>query len=71
MGYGYVAHRRVVVNLKTGTAISGVITKSPGWWRGPFYVLRDATVHESDQAVPADGEVLVDKSNIDYIQALV
>ncbi|WP_280393210.1 hypothetical protein [Nocardia wallacei] len=66
MGYGYVAHRRVVVNLRTGRAIAGVITK----WRGPFYVLRDATVHEGDQQAPADGEVLVEKSHVDYIQAL-
>ncbi|MEU1526365.1 hypothetical protein ABZ413_29630 [Nocardia rhamnosiphila] len=65
-GYGYVARRRVIVNLKTGSAIAGVITK----WRGPFYVLRDASVHEGDQSAPADGEVLVDKSNVDYIQAL-
>lgn len=67
MGYGYIAHRRVVVNLRTGSAISGVITK----WRGPFYVLRDATVHEGEQVAPADGEILVEKKNVDYIQALV
>ncbi|MBB5915289.1 hypothetical protein BJY24_004156 [Nocardia transvalensis] len=66
MGYGYVAHRRVVVNLLSGIAIAGVITK----WRGPFYVLRDAAVHEGDNTAPADGEVLVDKANVDYIQAL-
>jgi small nuclear ribonucleoprotein (snRNP)-like protein len=68
MGYRYTAHRRVVVNLRTGRAISGVVTK----WRGPFYVLRDATVYEPEggDGVSADGEVLVDKSNVDYIQAL-
>ncbi|WP_433660785.1 hypothetical protein ACQPW1_00400 [Nocardia sp. CA-128927] len=66
MGYRYVAHRRVVVNLLSGTAISGVITQT----RGPLYVIRDATVHDGDQAAPADGELIVDKANVDYIQAL-
>ncbi|WP_158436175.1 hypothetical protein [Nocardia nova] len=54
------------MNLRTGRAISGVVTK----WRGPFFLLRDATVHEGEQQAPADGEVLVDKANVDYVQAL-
>ncbi|WP_280335471.1 hypothetical protein [Nocardia wallacei] len=66
MGYGYVAHRRVVVNLHSGVALAGVITR----WRGPFYVLRDVTVHENDGTARADGEVVVEKTNVDYIQAL-
>ncbi|SUA72667.1 Uncharacterised protein [Nocardia otitidiscaviarum] len=67
MGYRYVVHRRVVVNLLSGTAITGVITKT----RGPLYVLRDAAVlRENGEAVPADGEIVVDKANVDYIQAV-
>lgn len=66
MSYRYLANRRAVVNLHSGRAISGVVTK----WRGPFYILRDATVLEGDQQMPADGEVLIEKHNVDYVQAL-
>ncbi|WP_218717089.1 hypothetical protein [Nocardia sp. MH4] len=62
----YIAHRRVVVNLRTGTAVSGVVTEI----RGPLLIVRDATVHDGDQAAPADGEIVIDRANVDYIQAL-
>lgn len=62
----YLVHRRVVVNLRTGTAVSGVITDV----RGPLLIIRDATVHDGDQAAPADGEVVVDRANVDYVQAV-
>lgn len=67
MGYRYVVHRRVVVNLLSGTAITGVIVKTSG----PLYVLRDAAIlRDTGEAVPADGELVVDKANVDYIQAV-
>lgn len=67
MGYRHVVHKRVVVNLLSGTAITGVIVKA----RGPLYVLRDAAVlRENGEAVPADGEIVIDKANVDYIQAV-
>lgn len=62
----YLVHRRVVVNLRTGTAVSGVITEV----RGPLLIMRDATVHDGDQAAPADGEIVVDRANVDYVQAV-
>ncbi|BAD54882.1 hypothetical protein [Nocardia farcinica] len=63
----YVAHRRVVVNLRTGTAVEGVITRT----RGRILVVRDATVHsDGGSASPADGEIVLDRGNVDYIQAL-
>ncbi|WP_054812096.1 hypothetical protein [Nocardia arizonensis] len=62
----YVVHRRVVVNLRSGTAVAGVITET----RGPLLIVRDATVHDGDQAAPADGEIVIDRAAIDYIQAL-
>lgn len=61
-----VVHRRVVVNLRTGTAVSGVITGI----RGPLLIIRDATVHDGDQAAPADGEIVIDRANVDYVQAV-
>lgn len=62
----YVVHRRVVVNLRTGTAVSGVVTGI----RGPLLLVRDATVHDGDQAAPADGVIVVDRANVDYVQAV-
>lgn len=62
----YIVHRRVVVNLRTGTAVSGVVTSV----RGPLLIVRDATVHDGEQAAPADGEIVIDRANVDYVQAV-
>lgn len=62
----YVMHRRVVVNLRSGTAVAGVVVET----RGPLLIVRDATVHDGDRSAPADGEVVIDRGNVDYIQAL-
>ncbi|MET9286493.1 hypothetical protein [Nocardia beijingensis] len=62
----YVVHRRVVVNLRTGTAVSGVVVGT----RGPLLIVRDATVHDGDQSAPADGEIVIDRANVDYVQAV-
>lgn len=65
--FRHVAHRRVVVNLWSGTAIAGVVTKT----RSGYCVIRDATVIESgSKPAPADGEIIVDRNQIDYIQVL-
>lgn len=60
-------NRTVLVNLMSGNAVSGVCTvQTPD-----ALVLKGATVHEpgSDPA-PADGEVLIDRINVDFIQLL-
>lgn len=62
----YIVHRRVVVNLRTGTAVSGLVTDI----RGPLLIVRDATVHDGDQAAPADGEIVIDRASVDYVQAV-
>ncbi|EAS0269371.1 hypothetical protein E7939_22010 [Salmonella enterica] len=62
---GYVVHQRVVINLKSGTAVIGVVTAR----KRTFCVVRDAQVVEpGSNPVRADGEVLVDRAEIDYIQ---
>ncbi|TSD47972.1 hypothetical protein FFI94_018830 [Rhodococcus sp. KBS0724] len=61
------AKPRVVVNLLSGTSVSGVVVST----RGPLLTLKSAYVHEDGaEAMPADGEIAIDKSNIDFIQAL-
>jgi len=59
--------RRVLVNLVGGKAISGVLWAR----RGPLLVLKDATLHEPGvQPVPVDGEVIVDRVRVDFVQVL-
>lgn len=60
-------NRSVLINLVSGNALAGVCT-----FDGPrALILRAATVHEpgADPA-PADGEIHVDRINVDFIQLL-
>lgn len=60
-------HRSVLVNLISGNAVSGVCSHETD----RALVLKGATVHQEDaEPAPADGEVLIDKSNVDFIQML-
>lgn len=61
-----VVRRRVLVNLKSGTAISGVVTKSTG----VELIIRDGVLHQRDGVQsPADGELIVERADVDFIQA--
>lgn len=62
-----VVRRRVVVNLLSGRAIEGVLVKQDG----PLLCLKNAHIHEQG-AEPAavDGEVVIERSQVDFIQAL-
>lgn len=59
--------RNVLISLFSDNAVSGVCTYAGG----KCVVLRGATVHTpgADPA-PADGEVLIDRANVDFIQLL-
>lgn len=62
-----VLHRTVLVNLLSGNALSGVCS----FESRDALVLRGVTVHEpSSDPAPADGEVLIDRANVDFIQLL-
>lgn len=57
--------RRVTVNLLSGRAFAGILWAQ----RGPLLVLRDVTIHERGaRPVPVDGEVVVERPSIDFIQ---
>lgn len=62
----FLVHRRVMVNLKTGNAVTGVIVER----RPAHLVLRDAELHEraTSSSVPMDGCVIIDRVNVDFIQ---
>lgn len=62
-----VIHRRVVVNLISGRAVEGVLVKQTG----PLLHLKDANLHEPQAgSSPMDGEVVIERSHVDFIQAL-
>lgn len=56
--------RTVIVNLKTSKAFRGVLWKE----RGGILVLRQADLHEKGTVVTVDGEVVLERSNVDFVQ---
>lgn len=62
-----VLQRNVLVNLISGNAVSGVCTFDGR----RALILRGATVHTTDSdPTPADGEIVIDRINVDFIQIL-
>jgi hypothetical protein len=62
-----VVAQRVVVQLDTDHAITGVLVER----RGPLLILADATVHAPDQtAVKADGRSVIERSRVLWIQVI-
>lgn len=60
-------NREVLVSLYSGNAVRGVLTKTPG----PLLILQGCTVHEpGSEPTPADGEIVIDQANVDFIQLL-
>lgn len=59
---------RALVSLRTGNAVSGVIIRSAGAW----IVVADPLVHDvaATTPTPADGEIWIERVNVDYIQAI-
>ncbi|KIQ15331.1 hypothetical protein [Rhodococcus sp. MEB064] len=62
-----VVHRRVMINLKSSTAIEGVVTTS----RGRLIEVKDAVVHQTGtQPAPVDGSIVIEKEHVDFIQLI-
>lgn len=58
--------RRVLITLLSGNGIEGVLVQKIGYQ----YVIKGAVVHEPGvQPAAADGEIVIDAANVDYIQA--
>ena len=66
-GKSYPCLRQVVVNTKTDRAFRGVL-----WDRqGDYLVLRNTEMLRGrGEVTPMDGEVVIDKDNIDFIQVI-
>jgi hypothetical protein len=57
--------REVLVSLLSGRAVRGVLWQSAG----DYILLRSCTLYEKGvEPTPCDGEVLLDKANVEYIQ---
>lgn len=56
--------KRLVVTLKTGETIGGVLVDGDRW----SYVFRQAQMLGGDSAVPVDGELIVARADVAYIQ---
>lgn len=62
-----IVRRRVIVNLLSDKAIEGVIVRKAG----TLLFLKDCVLHEpGEQPTPLDGEVIIDRPTVDFIQAL-
>ena len=58
-------YSRVLVNLEDGRAFNGILYRR----RGPLLTLRDAQLIEpGNEPVAVDGEVLIERSRISFIQ---
>ncbi|ASR83174.1 RNA binding domain protein [Arthrobacter phage Abidatro] len=65
--WAVVVARRVIVNLKSGRAIDGVLVRRDG----PLLFLRNAVLlEEGSEPAAIDGEAVVEAVDVDFIQAL-
>lgn len=56
--------KRVLVNLRSGRAMTGVL-----WSRkGRTLVLKSAELIEGVDPVPMDGDVVIDRDQVEYVQ---
>lgn len=59
--------RRVVVNLRSGRAVEGILFERAG----PLLVLKSARLHDAGSApIDVDGDVVLERSVVDFVQVL-
>lgn len=65
MGWRRHVRSRVVVNLRSGSAIEGVLYRADT----KLLEIKNPTVHEPGaEPAPADGSMVIERSNVDYVQ---
>lgn len=54
------------MSLFSGNAVSGVLVATPG----PLMILRGCMIHDvaASAPSPADGEIVIEYANVDYVQ---
>lgn len=62
-----VVRRRVLVNTKTNKTFAGVLWAK----RGSLLIIKSATLlQEGVEPAKVDGEVVIERSNVDFLQVL-
>lgn len=56
------------MSLFSGNAVSGVLVETPGH----LLILKGCAIHDVDASAPspADGEIVIDSANVDYVQVV-
>lgn len=58
--------RKVVATLKSGASFTGVLYEADS----ESFILREAVAVSGSKLVPVDGEILVLRGDLDYLQVL-
>jgi small nuclear ribonucleoprotein (snRNP)-like protein len=58
--------KRVIVNTKTDKAFQGTLWAQ----RGPLLVLKGADLLEGGRVTQMDGEVVIERNNVDFVQVV-
>lgn len=58
--------KRVMVNLLSGSAIDGILWDD----RGSLIVLRDGNLHSEGGSAPLDGDILIEREQINFVQVV-
>ena len=62
----YPVLRRVIVSLKSGNSVRGYVSA----YRRDYLVLKSAEMLRAQGVIPMDGELLIERSNVDFIQVI-
>lgn len=65
-GWRRLRSTRVVINLKSGQSIDGYLVRQSGQL---LFIRGAVLIHGGDQPAPMDGQVIVERSEIDFIQS--
>lgn len=66
VGWRRLRARRIVVNLKTGQALDGFLTRQVGQL---LFIRGAMLLGAGDEPIAMDGEVIVERSEIEFIQS--
>lgn len=58
--------KEVIVNTTTDKAFKGILYAK----RGPLLILRNASLLDHGQTTAMDGDVLVERRNVDFVQVV-
>lgn len=66
LAYRRLLRKTVIANTKTGKTFRGVLMAQ----RGPLLILVNASIYEQGGILPVDGEIVLERSNVDFLQVI-